>query len=306
MNYGVIDLGSNTVRLCVYDVSLAKRKFKTIVNRKITVGLASYVEHGKLSEQGIQIAINSVQRCLKRASYLDVLRVDVFATAVLRNISNSAQAIAAIEKAVGCSVVLLSDKDEAHLGFVGALSDDVVDNGVLTDIGGGSTEVTFVADGRDLVCSSLPAGSLSSYRMHVSDILPTPDELVAIRGDIARLLNADLNGIAKHRAQMLFGVGGSIRAIAKANAQLRAEATSRDITRADTEALLTDISENRRAFIDAVLRTSPERLHTISCGLAIVCELFDCFDAQTLHVCKYGVREGFLIERMLGENTKRA
>ena len=306
MNYGVIDVGSNTVRLCVYDVSLEKRKFKTMSNRKITVGLASYVEQGKLSDQGIQLATSSVKRCLKRASLLDVSRVDVFATAALRNISNSEQAVAAIEKTVGCSVTLLSDKDEAHLGFVGASSGDVLDDGVLIDIGGGSTEVTRVANGHDVMCLSLPAGSLSSYRVHVSDILPTPDELTAIRRDIAHLLDADVNDIAEQPTQKLFGVGGSVRAIAEANALLRPDATSRDITRIDAEALMADISENRRAFIDAVLRTSPERLHTISCGLAIVCELFDRFDAQTLHVCKRGVREGFLIERMLGEDGEKS
>ena len=43
MNYGVIDVGSNTVRLCVYDVSADGKKFKTIMNRKTMAGLASYV-----------------------------------------------------------------------------------------------------------------------------------------------------------------------------------------------------------------------------------------------------------------------
>ncbi len=300
MNYGVIDVGSNTVRLCVYDVSADGRKFKTIVNRKITAGLASYVENGALTEEGIQVAIDSVRRCLKRATYLNAARVDVFATAVLRNISNSEEAIAAVEKGAGCAVALLSDEDEAHLGFVGASHEDVLDNGVLVDIGGGSAEVTLVAAGRDVMRASLPIGSLSSYKKHVADILPTPEESASIRQDTAALLDAEPYGIVEHRVKKLFGVGGSIRAIAEANAHLREGATERDITRADAEALAADVTENRRAFIDAVLHTSPERLHTISCGLAVLLEIFERFDAQTLHVCENGVREGYLIERMLG------
>ena len=117
MNYGVIDVGSNTVRLCVYDVSADGRKFKTIVNRKTMAGLAAYVQDGVLSEEGIGVAAESVRKCLKRAAYLKPVRVDVFATAVLRNIANSAQAISAIETAANCSIALLSEEDEAHLGL---------------------------------------------------------------------------------------------------------------------------------------------------------------------------------------------
>lgn len=300
MKYGVIDVGSNTVRLCVYDVSTDGKKFKTIVNRKITAGLASYVEGGALSDKGVEVAIESVRRCLKRAALLDVARVDVFATAVLRNISNSAEAVSAVEKGAGCSIALPSDEDEAHLGFVGACHEDVLDNGVLVDIGGGSAEVTLVAAGNDVMRASLPIGSLSSYKKHVADILPAPQEADAIRRDTAALLDAEPSGIVEHRVKKLFGVGGSIRAIAETNALLRPEASYCDISRVDAEMLAEDVTENRRAFIDAVLHTSPERLHTISCGLAVLLEIFERFDAQTLHVCENGVREGFLIERMLG------
>ena len=98
MKYAVIDVGSNTVRLCVYDVLCPeKRKFKTIMNRKIMAGLAAYIVDGAFSDEGIAEAILAVKKCIKRASYLSPDRIDVFATAVLRNISNSAQAIAAFE-----------------------------------------------------------------------------------------------------------------------------------------------------------------------------------------------------------------
>ena len=70
MNYGVIDVGSNTVRLCVYDVSADGKKFKTIVNRKSMAGLAAYVSDGVLSQEGIEVAAECVKKCLKRAAYL--------------------------------------------------------------------------------------------------------------------------------------------------------------------------------------------------------------------------------------------
>lgn len=71
MKYAVIDVGSNTVRLCVYDVLCPeKRKFKTIMNRKIMAGLAAYIADGAFSDEGIAEAILAVKKCIKRASYL--------------------------------------------------------------------------------------------------------------------------------------------------------------------------------------------------------------------------------------------
>lgn len=303
MNYGIIDVGSNTVRLCVYDVSEDTNKFKTIMNRKIVAGLAAYVENDCLTDEGIKVAIDSVRRCLKRASYLSPVRVDVFATAVLRNITNSAEAVAALEKGAGTKVTLLSDYDEAHLGFVGASHQDNLCNGVLIDIGGGSAEVTLIAGGKDVLGTSLPIGSLLSYKRFVSDILPTPEELTAIRKATAALLDKEPVGMTEHRVSRLFGIGGSIRALGEANAHLNPEADENELTREDAFELARDISENRRAYITAVLNTAPERLHTISCGLAILLELFDRFDAQTLYICENGVREGFLLERVLGKEV---
>lgn len=299
MNYGVIDVGSNTVRLCVYDVSADGKKFKTIMNRKTMAGLASYVRDGKISEEGIAVAAESISKCLKRASYLKPVRVDVFATAVLRNISNSAQAIAAIESEAHCSIVLLSEEDEAHLGFVGASSRDAMENGVLIDIGGGSSEVTLIVNSNDVMRASLPVGSLSSYKSHVSDILPTEEEFSSIRRAVRDLLDADAHGMSEHRVRRLFGVGGSIRALAGVNALMLDGASERDMAHEDADRLVCDLFERRRAFLDAVLHVSPERVHTIACGLSILVELFDDFDASTLHVCANGVREGYLIDRML-------
>lgn len=300
MILGVIDVGSNTVRLCVYDVSIEKRKFKTIMNRKIMAGLAAYIVDGALSGEGIAEAIASVKKCQKRASYLNPSRVDVFATAVLRNVSNSKKAIAAIEEGAGCKISLLSSVDEAHLGFVGASSRGALENGALVDIGGGSTEITRIKGGADIARTSLPQGSLSSYGHFVADILPTAEEIAVIRGNIRGLISADETNACAKEAPELYGVGGSIRALSEVNAWMNPEATSEEISRGDVERLLGAVTDQRRAFVDAVLHVSPERIHTISCGLAILAEVFDELQGERLRVCDRGVREGYLIERMLG------
>ena len=85
------------------------------------------------------------------------------------------------------------------------------------------------------------------------------------------------------------------------NAWVVPGASSEEITRDDVNRMLRDVVEHRRAFIDAVLHVSPERIHTIVCGLAILVEVFEELDGERLRICDRGVREGYLIERMLEE-----
>lgn len=302
MRYAVVDLGSNTIRLCVYDV--AGGSIKTIVNRKQMAGLASYVEGGELTREGIDTAVRILRKQLKRAALFGPDRTDVFATAVLRNIKNSKRAVATISEQAGAPIVLLSDADEAHLGFVGASSATAMESGVLIDIGGGSSEVTRVRKGSDVARASVPQGSLSSFEAFVSDILPTADEAAAIRRAFreryAATLSAAHVAAGDFRSETLFGIGGSVRAVAEVCGQLRPNCDGKTLTCEDVLYLCTAMLTDRRSFVHAVLRVAPERLHTVACGLFILAELFELAGGRRLTVCKNGLREGYLIERMLG------
>lgn len=302
MRLAVIDLGSNTIRLCVYDVSGGS--VKTIVNRKQMAGLASYVEDGDLSREGIDAAVRILRKQLKRAALFEPERTDVFATAVLRNIGNSKRAVAAISEQAGTPIVLLSDADEAHLGFVGASWATAMDSGVLIDIGGGSSEVTRVRKGSDVARVSVPQGSLSSFEAFVSDILPTAEEAAAIRRSFRERYAATLSAArvdeGEFCSEMLFGIGGSVRAVAEVCGRLRPGCDGKTLTCEDVLYLCTAMLTDRRRFVHAVLRVAPERLHTVACGLFILIELFELSGGRRLTVCKNGLREGYLIERMLG------
>ena len=167
-NYAVIDLGSNSVRLVVFEVRNDKKRsysykdVRHLLNNKSMAGLAAYVEDGVFTEAGVKRAASVLKGHLKRSKYFQCKRIDCFATAVLRNASNCDDAIAAIEEETGLPITLLSARDEAHLGFVGATCDRAIERGTLIDIGGGSTELTRIEDGKESDGVSLGMGSLSS------------------------------------------------------------------------------------------------------------------------------------------------
>ena len=278
-NYGVIDLGSNSVRLVIFDVkdSISKKKpitckdFRSIINDKVMAGLSAYVDAGEFTPEGIARAVDVLSGHLKRARYFNCVRTDIFATAVLRNCTNSRKAIRAIEEAIGAPVNLLSARDEAHLSFAGASCDRTIDKGTVVDLGGGSTELIRVEEGRDFDDVSIGQGSLSSYAGYVEFVMPQADEVEAIeRAFLERVAETPVD-LRKYRAETLYGVGGS--------------------------ALL---ESNSSKFAHLAARAVPERIHTVGPGCVILSTLMQKLDARKLEICKRGVREGYLIERMLG------
>ena len=304
-NYAVIDLGSNSIRLVVYDVKDAHKRtcthkdFKSLINDKVMAGLSAYVVDGVFTQDGIDRAVSVLRGHAKRARYFDCEKMEVFATAVIRNALNCEEAVAAIEEAAELPISLLSATDEAHLGFVGATCDRAVERGTLVDIGGGSTELTRIESSLDFDNASIGQGSLSSFAQHVRAILPTPGEMDAI-AEAFRKRFAGLPDPDAYRSEALYGIGGSVRAAAKMHAQATGAAVRpKTMTKQQIHAILAWCRTDPDTFAHAALKASAERVHTLVRGCIILGELFDACGAERLDGCKYGVREGYLIDRML-------
>ena len=87
MKYALIDMGSNSIRLTVYDMD--QTSFKVLFKEKIMAGLAGYVEHGRLTRDGIDCACQSLHEFRSTLELLQIEHLAVFATASLRNICSA-------------------------------------------------------------------------------------------------------------------------------------------------------------------------------------------------------------------------
>ena len=87
MKYALIDMGSNSIRLTVYDMD--QTSFKVLFKEKIMAGLAGYVEHGRLTRDGIDCACQSLREFRSTLELLQIEHLAVFATASLRNICSA-------------------------------------------------------------------------------------------------------------------------------------------------------------------------------------------------------------------------
>lgn len=304
--YGIIDLGSNSIRLVVYEANdnakppFSKRDFHSIINEKTIAGLSAYVQDGTFTQAGINRAAEVLGEHLRRAHNVGCENVRIFATAVLRNCSNSAEATRAISEAVSMPIDVLSACDEAHLGFAGATCDRSIERGTLIDIGGGSTELTAVRKGADSCGISLGQGSVSSYAQFVRMILPTADEVRAIQ-EAFRTRLAELESLEPYRCASLYGTGGSTRAAAKMyGVAFGGGVRPKSLERHQLDAIIALLMRDPSTFAHLAVKAAPDRLHTLVPGCLIAHVLMEQLSASTLEICKYGVREGYLIERILG------
>ena len=182
----IVDVGSNTVRMNVYDVK--DGKLKLLFSKKETVGLASYVRGQYMSAAGIEKVISVLEEFKDVLNNLNIHEMRVFATAALRNVKNSQEAVEEINRRTGLQVQVISGREEAELDFLGAAIESNIKKGLLVDIGGGSTELVAYKDGKIKSAVSIAKGSLNSYNKYVKGILPTKEERKSIKKDFVEKL----------------------------------------------------------------------------------------------------------------------
>ena len=299
-NCGIVDVGSNTIRLSIYQYSDKDFHFQLLLSKKVTAGLAGYVRSGELSPQGIQVAAGALAGFRQAADNLRLDAFHVFATASLRNISNPDEALAPMEHAAGTRVRILTGAEEGELSFLGAChgvpASDVP--GLLADIGGGSTELVVYQKGKVLSSVSLAIGSLSLYTRHVTGLFPTAEQAKAIQDQV----KAQLDRHSAQRCPYLRGVGGTLRAAAK----LCGSAPGASIPAQDLRRLYREVKKGDCCTLQRILHVTPERVHTLAPGLIILNNILTRYQVERVDVSGQGVREGYLLRYVMGEGGAHA
>lgn len=102
----IIDVGSNTMRLTLYYYE--QTRFQPLLHKKAMAGLMGYVENGRLSDEGLRKAAEVLAEYRRILENFSIEEVHVFATAILRNIDNSDEALAYLQYQSGFDIELIS------------------------------------------------------------------------------------------------------------------------------------------------------------------------------------------------------
>ena len=300
--YSVIDIGSNTIRLTVYHVQ--DGQIETVFHEKSTVGLAGYVNgKGKLSRAGMDRAAESLLRFKRILTNLGIENIAVFATASLRNVTNTDEALSVIEERTGFRVEVLSGEREALLDYIGATHFMPASDGLLVDIGGGSTELVFFSDEQVEKAVSMPVGSLNMYSKYVSHVVPTKEEREHIRRKVLKELGK--LDLPERVCPVICGVGGTARATGKlVNTRKKLPTANRVVYLHTVDELLDSFRDDSRDTLLPILKSAPDRVHTLLPGMTILCAVAETFHSDTMIVSDYGVREGYLLTEVLHQERR--
>ena len=297
MNYGVIDIGSNSIRLCIYkaDANLLQR----VMDKKTMAGLARYVHQGALQQEGIDRATETLKDYKQILADFGIDQVYAFATASLRNVNNRDQVLQQLGERGGLTPEVLSGEEEARLDFVGATSALPMSQGMLIDIGGGSTELVRFAGERIDALVSLPMGSLNLYVTHVSGLLPDRRERKAMQAAVREALDK-LGWKAQDDVTDLCGVGGTVRGLFRIARELyNLPVGTRTLPAEDVHNIAKILKKGEDESYQLIYRMVPERMLNMLPGLLILDEVVSRFGLRTLTLSDRGVREGYLIDRVL-------
>ena len=202
----VIDIGSNSVRLVVYESMT--RSLVTLFNEKTLCGLGREVQTtGLLAPDAVAKALTSLRRFRALCRVMKVGRVYAIATAACRDATNGPDFIAKAERICGVKIEILSGPREAKLSALGVISGIHKPDGIVGDLGGGSLELIDVQGNRIRSGVTLPLGSLALQDLSHKSLKRAE-----------RIVRNDLSEVAQLKAgrgRTFYAVGGTWRALAR-------------------------------------------------------------------------------------------
>ena len=289
----IIDIGSNSVRLVVYD-RLSRAPFPRF-NEKSLCGLGrDLAQTGELSREAMDHALLALRRFVAIASAMEVGSIDILATEAVRRADNGKAFIAAVRQTSGIEPHVLSGEEEAHYAAMGVLAGLWRPSGVVGDMGGGSLELALV-DGEKVLDHrvSLPLGALPVTAWLEEGTATT-------KARIDALIAPHVGDFAGQRDFYL--VGGGWRALARVH-MAATDAPVRVAHGYRVEARrMREFAKDLRAMaprdIARLEGAPPRRAPTLTAAAIVLERLLAALSPQRVTVSALGLREGFLFSRL--------
>src|SRR6056297_1263190 len=289
---GVVDVGSNSVRLVVFDG--AARSPAYFYNEKIMCALgANMSETGRLSPGGRQRALAAMRRFRHLADGMGISPLTAVATAAVRDAEDGPDFRAEVEAETGVRLWVIDGEEEARLSAQGVLLGWPGSYGLVCDIGGSSMELAEIDNGEVGKRMSSSLGPLKLRDLKGGK----KARKAVIRGTVPEMRSA--LGEQKNR---LFLVGGSWRAIAKIDMERRGyplqvlheyRMTPKSVRETAKYIEKNDLEELRnRAGV------SSARMALVPYAAEVLREVVKTFKPRDIAVSSYGIREGLLYEQM--------
>ena len=296
----IVDIGSNSVRLVVYE---GKTRVPAVVyNEKAMCGLGRNVAvTGLLAEDSMDHAFKALARYKTICGLMNLENIQIMATAAVRDARNGLDFLDRVKKLWDVPTELISGEREAYLSALGIASGFYQPDGVMGDLGGGSLEIANVSSAKSEKGVSLPLGGLALQDLSGGSL----KEALKITHQALRKAEQQMKSL---EGRSFYAIGGTWRAIAKMHQEMTRypahfmhnyvlDVSStvkflRQVERSDEQAMkfvTKDIEEARRPLL--------------AYGALVLQEIIKQGKPKNIIISATGVRDGMLFEH-LGERIQ--
>ena len=284
----VLDIGSNSVRLVVYEK--LSRALTPLYNEKVSCTLGRGVaETGRIADKNAEMAYAAFSRFAKVAENLNVDDLHVIATSAVRDASNGGEFMTTLAALMGRRGRVLSGEEEAHFAALGVISGMPGFAGLVGDLGGGSLELARIDGGHDAVGETLGLGVIRLQ----DDSGGKPAKAL----DIARERIAAAASFANRPKGKFAAIGGTWRSLAKL-AQFKSDYPLHMVQgyRIEPENLLDLCHEliNGKISDDLMGMIGSSRRGILAYGAAAMAAVIETGQFEEVSFSALGVREGYL------------
>ena len=295
----IIDIGSNSVRLVVYQG--LTRIPSALFNEKVMAGLGrGLAANGKLGKNAMDTAVAALARFGALAAAMQVSSLRVVATAAVREAGNAVDFIDRVRRETGLSIETISGEMEARGAALGVISGIPDADGVVGDLGGGSLELIRVAGGEALDRISLPIGSLRLDAVRKRDRR-------ALAPFIKKALDA-VDWAAAGRGKPFYMVGGSWRALA----QIHIHQTGHplpivhqyEMPASAPASLVRSLTQLDLATLKSVPNLSTSRLPSLPGAAMLLAATVKRLGSSSVIASGFGLREGLLYAQLGGAEAR--
>lgn len=302
MRLGVLDIGSNTGHLLVFDAHAGAAPMPAL-SFKEPLRLAEHLnERGEVSEIGIAALSAFVARALVQAEDKGCEEIYAFATSAVRDATNSDAVLSRVREETGANVSVLPGEDEARLTFLAVRRwfGWSAGNLAVFDIGGGSLEIAAGADEAPAAAVSLPLGAGRLTRELLADRgSANLRELGnAVRAQIAREAGVLLKGGRPDHAAATSKTFRSLARMCGAPASAEGLRAPRLLPADELELWIPRLAAMSAAEIADIPGVSADRAHQMLAGALVASAVMGIFELPHLEICPWALREGVVLERL--------
>jgi exopolyphosphatase/guanosine-5'-triphosphate,3'-diphosphate pyrophosphatase len=292
-----LDLGSNSTRLLIADVS--EEKFNTLERSHVVTKMAEGLEeNGFISDEARKRVIKTLKTFLKQIKKHEVVEVFAVGTAAMRDSSNTDEFIDEIKKKLDIEVEIITGQQEGIITSLGVHHFmDNLQNYLIVDIGGRSTEFIY-EDNNKVVSHSLDLGVVTLTERYFSELPANRENILKAEQEVIE----KISNLKISNNKLLIGVSGTATSLGsiyleqdRFNEDPIHNIEIRQLELTNIKNIVQKLSEPE--IITKFNGVDPKRAKTITSGIVILENIMKRYENSSIIISKNDILEGLILKK---------